>query len=199
MAHTPRRTFIRYTFSTPHWCNEIINQSYGSSSMHQANRHGQDYLLKINSSMRSWQKSDLSGFARGQAGLSISETIDLLGSSHKTISTVYRGWSKKTKYRVSGRDCWCQRSEETGQTFSRQEKKTLVTAKVAKRLWMHNMSNLEAAEEHSGCHSCQETKAPMHISSPKLHSRRLEKSACCDESRVLLRHWWWSMMIGWAT
>lgn len=54
MAHTPRCTFIRYTFSTPHWCNEIINQSYGSSSMHQANRHGQDYLLKINSSMRSW-------------------------------------------------------------------------------------------------------------------------------------------------
>lgn len=32
------------------------------------------------------------------------------------------------------------------------KKQTLVTTEVAKRLWMHNMWNLEAAEVHTGCH-----------------------------------------------
>ncbi len=37
-----------------------------------------------------------------RAGLSISETADLLGFSHTTISRVYRNGLKKRKYPVSG-------------------------------------------------------------------------------------------------
>uniref|UniRef100_A0AAR2LSB3 Tc1-like transposase DDE domain-containing protein n=1 Tax=Pygocentrus nattereri TaxID=42514 RepID=A0AAR2LSB3_PYGNA len=53
-------------------------------------------------------KVDLRGFERAvvvgarRAGLSISETADLLGFSHTTISRVYRERSEKRKYPVSG-------------------------------------------------------------------------------------------------
>ncbi len=59
------------------------------------------------------KKRDLSDFERGmvvgarRAGLSISETADLLGFPRTTISTVYREWSEKAK--ISSEQQLCER------------------------------------------------------------------------------------------
>ena len=59
-------------------------------------RHGQDDLLQMELSIRMRKKADLSDSKQGKAvgarraGLSISETADLLGHSCTTISKIYR-------------------------------------------------------------------------------------------------------------
>lgn len=92
----------------------------------------------------------------------MSTTPDLLGFSGKNISTISRGqFVKETHSNLLNKmACWGQR--RTGKTDSRRQwggsasnNRLLQLRYAEKHLWMANMLDLKAAEDHTGCHSSQ--------------------------------------------
>ncbi len=95
-------------------------------------------LAEVQSEHQNGEERDLSDFERGmvvgarRAGLSISETADLLGFSHKTISSVYREWYEKEKIsserHLCGRKCLVDvRDQRRMGRLVRDDRKTTVT------------------------------------------------------------------------
>ncbi len=131
-----------------------------------------------------------------RAGLSISETADLLGFSHSTISRVCGEWSEKEKISSERQLCGRKylvdvRGQRRMSRLVRDDRWTTVTQITTRykpryaeyHLWTHNTSNPEAdgLQQQKTTPGAalvrweQETEATIHTGSPKLDNRRLEK------------------------
>ncbi len=144
-----------------------------------------------------------------RAGLSISETADLLGFSHTTISSVYREWSEKEKISSEQQLCgWKCLVDVRGQRrmgrLVRDDRKTTVT-QINTR---YNQVMQNTISEHTthrtlkqmGSSSRRPHRVPL--LSAKNRTRRIQFTqthqnwtiedwknvAWSDESRFLLRH-----------
>ncbi len=156
------------------------------------------------------KKGDLSDFERRmfigarRAGLSISETADLLGFSHSTICRVYREWSEKEKIsserQLCGRKCLVDvRGQRRMGRLVRDDRKTTETQITTR----YNQDLQNTISEHTthrtlkqmGSSSRRPHRVPL--LSDKNKKRRIQFTqthqnwtnvAWSDESRFLLRH-----------
>lgn len=125
----------------------ILYLSCGSNLNRPRHADSQDNLLTFKPTIGTWKKDDLRDLS---AGLIISETADLLGFSHITISWAYRESTEKkkifTEWQLSGSKCLVDVRYQRGKAQLLQPDRK---ASVTKTAWKHG--SILPCVSSSGC------------------------------------------------